>query len=702
MYHLIFITLLFAMGTIGSKFPIPMSEPYCMTACDSALALRLSCSEMSMDEGEMSYESSTDCSGSNIPFMSSLAWCGYINCQEKEKVPAEDIEQYWYSQNISLKYNYEGALALAKRPVEIVDYNATWLNDTMLVNPTSYAENYETDKYFSYQEYTHARMALSLIMITWILVISAFIFKLFQTYEMKWIPKKLKLFLRKYIFYPALFSERCNRALPYNIGYLPPRIVSITIFLYIVINILFCAVPYKSVKSLWYATSTDELLAYVGNRTGVLAFANLPILILFAGRNNLFSFLTGWSQMTFQHYHRWVSYTAIAEAIAHSIIYTNKYLRAGEYAAEAKKAYYWWGILATVAISIIPGFAILAIRKATYEVFWFIHVILGILTLIGCWYHVYLRFSNKWGYEYWLYLSFAIWGCDRLVRLVRLIRYILMPSSLHSKIELISEDDDDNPILKLTASTNDSGQRFCCNYYFLYFPTIFPFVSSHPFTVTFWNFPKYVSEKESKGSSESSLVQGSIENKITFLIKPRNGITKILYRKVLNSTLRTPSGKRFIEIPTLLEGPYGEYELFPFENFQSTVVLCGGIGSTSGLNIINSYIQQYPFGKGPRLQVLFTSRSETELNLYKEYLQFLDDHDYNVSVTFHNSISGRINIKQFMDKEILSIPGKYQRYSVVCCGPDKFNDDCRRIVVGYQSFVSEDTYIDFYPFAFSW
>jgi hypothetical protein len=74
------------------------------------------------------------------------------------------------------------------------------------------------------------------------------------------IPAKLQ----KYLMLPALFNRNHQKPLPYSkqpnlsimsiilnqseIGYAPSRIVSFTISLYVIMNIIFCSVPYKSVQ----------------------------------------------------------------------------------------------------------------------------------------------------------------------------------------------------------------------------------------------------------------------------------------------------------------------------------------------------------------------------------------------------------------------------------------------------------------------
>lgn len=71
-----------------------------------------------------------------------------------------------------------------------------------------------------------------------------------------------------------------------------------------------------------YDDPYDQFWRYFSDRTGVLSYANLPLLWLFGGRNNIFLWATGWSFSTFNLFHRAVARVATIQAIAHSIGYT--------------------------------------------------------------------------------------------------------------------------------------------------------------------------------------------------------------------------------------------------------------------------------------------------------------------------------------------------------------------------------------------
>lgn len=80
-------------------------------------------------------------------------------------------------------------------------------------------------------------------------------------------------------------------------------------------------------RSSSWTNNSDQIWTYVSDRTGILAVANLPILWLFAGRNDVFLWLTGWNFGTFNMFHRWVARVSTVEAIVHSIAYTYIYAK---------------------------------------------------------------------------------------------------------------------------------------------------------------------------------------------------------------------------------------------------------------------------------------------------------------------------------------------------------------------------------------
>lgn len=425
--------------------------------------------------------------------------------------------------------------------------------------------------------------------------------------------------LNQHLFMPSLFGSRQLEPLPYNIGYVPSRVLSLFIFIYVSLNFIFCCVSY-SVKSpnTWFSTDRDQLVAYISNRTGVLSYANLGLAIVFSGRNNILVALTGWSQTTFLTIHRWVSRVATVQAIVHSIIYTLTYFWSGgaaAYYAEAAKAYYWWGIIATVALSIAITVSVLPIRLRAYEFFLITHILLAILAIAGCWYHVELRFKRRWGYEVWIYLAMAFWGFDRLIRFARVAWYNEWRGLTPSIVEKIPGSD----FLQITVFP---GKRWINamgpgKHTFLAFPG--KFWESHPFTIADWGslnpntykglaFSSDASSGEALGNVSSSektpkeIINttrgeaathnqqscGEGEFFIRFLLRPHTGSTRTLFQKLTTSS--SPSHKYPLRI--LTEGPYAGHSqtLYPLKHADTILCITGGVGVTYSLGVLKQYL----------------------------------------------------------------------------------------------------------------
>lgn len=87
-------------------------------------------------------------------------------------------------------------------------------------------------------------------------------------------------------------------------------------------SIFFKSIETATEKYSRFTNQHDQIWTYVTDRTGILAVVNFPLLWVFAGRNDVLLWLTGWSFGTFNMFHRWLARIATVEAIIHSIGYT--------------------------------------------------------------------------------------------------------------------------------------------------------------------------------------------------------------------------------------------------------------------------------------------------------------------------------------------------------------------------------------------
>lgn len=94
-----------------------------------------------------------------------------------------------------------------------------------------------------------------------------------------------------------------------------------------------------------------QISRYVGNRFGVLALSNLPIIWVFGARNNPFTWLTGWPFATFNLFHRWAARLATIEAIAHGICYSIAYAYQGIYYDNWLARWFFCGVIVSKFVS---------------------------------------------------------------------------------------------------------------------------------------------------------------------------------------------------------------------------------------------------------------------------------------------------------------------------------------------------------------
>lgn len=278
----------------------------------------------------------------------------------------------------------------------------------------------------------------------------------------------------------------------------------------------------------------------------------------------------------------------------------------------------WWGIIATIALCLATAFAILPLRIKFYDFFLITHIVLVILALIGCWYHLVPHFGYAYGYQVWLYIAFAFWSADRLARLVRVAYYNRLGSST-AIVEALPECD----IMQVSVFPRVTRGFGPGQHSFLYLPELGRFWESHPFSVAGWNrqgkSPPTASTSASlsdstiegekvkdsgvlplateldsqpystvKGRQATLPRQTKIQDRasVQFLIRVHSGMTSNLQRRLFSSPSRSS-----MEISVYTEGPYAGHRATLKQLFVTDTVLClvGGIGITNALG----YVQEY-------------------------------------------------------------------------------------------------------------
>ncbi|KAJ5592086.1 hypothetical protein N7537_008990 [Penicillium hordei] len=428
------------------------------------------------------------------------------------------------------------------------------------------------------------------------------------------------------------------------------RVEALVVVGFWMISIVLSVVGYHTFPgNIYWPDVPSQILRYSADRTGIMSFANLPLLWLFGGRNNIFLWATGWSFASFNIFHRHVARVATVQAIVHSILYVVMFIQTGKAWRGMSKTYVLWGILGTFVMILLLITSLDRIRIATYELFLIAHVVLSVLTLVACFYHTVVFEGN----EYWKYLwpSVAIWLIDRFLRIVRLCYCNLHVNISNRRLVKVSASrmvyDETADVVRLEVTPGiPSLQPSPGQYYFLYQPFRVTGWESHPFTIGAWSYEigdpmslvstsegkpinsldvSHVpllaggaSERDYQGNSESGTPsEGELKLKLTFWVRPYDGWTKLLRQQCLSSPDKTS------ETTILLEGPYGE--TFPLWRYESVLIIVGGTGIASAVPYIQDHLRRSVEDWDGRLENEKTRVRDMELVWTTKQAAFIQD-----------------------------------------------------------------------------
>lgn len=498
-----------------------------------------------------------------------------------------------------------------------------------------------------------------------ILLVVGFATPIFFTF-VQYLPYMSGVFdkLKPRLVWPSILGTYHVRALPFSLGNAPTMGQTWYIIMFLVLNVILSAVGYNSVQpNSWFTDTWQEVMAYVSNRTGVLAFALAPLVILFAGRNNVLLWLTNWSHSTYMLLHRWVARIFALQVILHSITEVVLYQRQGELATQQTEPYWIWGIVATLACVIMIVVSMLFFRRLSYEIFLIIHIIMAVVVIIGSWYHVEIRYTRKWGYQYWLYAACAVWFFDRLVRVGR----ILKNGMRRSKVIEMGKD-----IVRIDVKDVRWNARPGKHTY-AYFPGLDwlrPW-ENHPFSVIptvllqsqGHNIVASTSSQHSASDIEKSgaLDNAAVSAATTNLLK-NNGSTTGISFYVRKSTGLTKALVQHTSLLTLLDGPYPNNSTKNVLQTDRLILIAGGIGITATLPFIPQHLNV-------KLYWSIGTSDQSLVNDLGNLLQGMREKDVR--------IGERLNIADLLEREEAE---GWKRIGVVVCGPGGLCDDVRCLV----------------------
>ncbi|KAL9949723.1 hypothetical protein ACHAQF_001653 [Verticillium nonalfalfae] len=453
-----------------------MYDPPCAFACRNAIAPhRLNCStvepkprERRHGGHESKFRTTPACFATDESYLESLAWCIQARCDELETWA---IDKFWASDVIwnqaaehreTPRLGFHDALSQARKaPSEEMEEHEV-LTGAKLVPDKDWDRTFAMVRTFARVETSNSKygiiVALTAVLLPIFIALSSSIAS----------STKLEAFVLTKLIYPPLWGQRHLVPLPLDVGLLPTRGQMAFISFQLLLNVALSIFGYSSVGSAWSVDNVRKL-EFFANRVGILSFANLAVAILYATRNNPLVRITGWSYSSFLLYHRWTAYLCVLQALLHSGIWLALHIHV--LPKKFAQAYWTIGTLSMVAWCLMVPLSVLFVRRRYYEFFLNMHVLLASLSVAGCYYHIYFKFSHAYGYENWIYLASLIWVVERLVRLAKLAKNGIRRAA----ITVI----DDEYISITVPGVKATG------YAYLYFPSLSWRVwENHPFSIS--------------------------------------------------------------------------------------------------------------------------------------------------------------------------------------------------------------------------
>ncbi|ODQ66015.1 hypothetical protein NADFUDRAFT_51285 [Nadsonia fulvescens var. elongata DSM 6958] len=513
-------------------------------------------------------------------------------------------------------------------------------------------------------------------------------------------PNKMTRLWQKYISLPALFGFVHAKELSFwgiNIT-LPTRMESIGIFGYFALALIFCFTRYYNVHedNFIYGTKKKQLLRHIAARVGIIATTQLPILTLLALRNNFLMYISGWSLATFNAYHRAVSRVVYIMLIVHATVYHGYYAHTASTANMYIAHWYWSGATGIIAFGIAIGVG--NFRRYFYDTFLIMHVIFVLVAFVATYYHV-----HGMGYTQSVYLTFALWAMDWLLRFCNIMW-----------INLSLWRGDSNRVKSAEADMSLVGGNIVMNV-----KTPMP-----------WNFKPgqfvfvYVASLNPWECHPFSLVSGdNVGDSFKIIAKAQNGLTKKLAKRLE----RTNSASLTFKIA--VEGPYGE--VHPVERYDSSLLIAGGVGVTAILpyaeKLSRMDIRQHTqfiwvvrnldlikicnkslnkIIESGKVEVKIFVAGENEENLYLSEKGKINSDTSSLSdssnglddiIMNHVSFGEKPSFAQMIAENFSQATGSM---AVVSCGPGQMMDDIRKQVS--TNFESVNGRVEYFEEAFNW
>ncbi|RKP03510.1 hypothetical protein CXG81DRAFT_23908 [Caulochytrium protostelioides] len=309
-------------------------------------------------------------------------------------------------------------------------------------------------------------------------------------------------------------------------------------------------------------------------RSGWLAIALMPVVVLLGLKVTPLTLLTGLSYAELNVYHRWFSRIMLFLSTVHTIPFLVQNGNAGNLQTwfTANRSLLVYGIVAYVALFLICISSFLKLRNLAYEFFVVQHIVISILYIAFLWLHVHkLLVSDKY-----MYATVGIWGGGILMRSFMHIFPNVLGGERRLRRGVFNATITALPdMLQITVPVNDQIRWAAGQHVFLRWGGMARIMQNHPYTIA-----------NAKLMSDTPM---------TIMIRVMNGVTQALYDEVMQTS---PSGMRVAgdAAPSLtkwvsVDGPYGAK--IPTERYNELVLVAAGSGAASIVAPLQAWVAQH-------------------------------------------------------------------------------------------------------------
>ncbi|KAF8201138.1 hypothetical protein K438DRAFT_1671354 [Mycena galopus ATCC 62051] len=290
------------------------------------------------------------------------------------------------------------------------------------------------------------------------------------------------------------------------------------------------------------------------DRAGWIAISQLPLVVLFASKNNLLGMMLGDGYASLNFFHRFAARVIILGCNAHGLGYIFKWSQAGTFKAEIKVLANTHGLLALVAVNFMFIFSTAFFRSRFYRIFVSTHILGFAILLPALWFH-------KPQLRPYIYVALGFYGLDHFLRLVKTRMYNAvvrpLPDMGTTRIEVpqLNAGWRAGQHVRLRVLSSALG--------------LTGWAESHPFTI--------------------ASVSGGPEGLVLMVKKSGDWTNKLFDFAKAGGYTEAGVGRN---VNVVLEGPYGGLGHMMAHSYSAAVFVVGGSGISFAMAVIQDLIDK--------------------------------------------------------------------------------------------------------------